>query len=206
MDKDIVWEGSEELIPFLRPIDSLIQDQENARTHPDRNMEAIKNSLIKFGQTKPVLIKRGVPVIVAGNGTHIAALSIPWTHLAAVPVRADLSDAEVVALGLADNETAVLAEWDFKKVADLLQKMPAELRAFTGFAPWEIEPLLRADWTPRPESGGTDAPAGVVTYKATLEQAQVISRAISKLRESEGGDVTDGRGLELICADFLAGA
>jgi hypothetical protein len=91
------------------PIDTLSHDPENARTHSERNLEAIKFSLTKFGQQKPVVIKDGV--VVAGNGMLQAARELGWTEIAAAET--DITDAKLLkAYGIADNRTSELSEFD----------------------------------------------------------------------------------------------
>ena len=48
-------------------IESLKLDPNNARKHSKRNLDAIKASLEKFGQRKPIFVHNGV--VIAGNGT-----------------------------------------------------------------------------------------------------------------------------------------
>ena len=53
-------------------VDSLSADPANVRTHDKRNIDAIKASLRRFGQQKPIVVD-GDGVVVAGNGTLAAA-------------------------------------------------------------------------------------------------------------------------------------
>ena len=59
----------------LVPIDSLTPDPANVRRHPDNNLEAIKASLKRFGQQKPIVVD-SADVIRAGNGTWAAAKAL----------------------------------------------------------------------------------------------------------------------------------
>lgn len=63
-------------------IASLAFDPSNARKHSVKNLDAIKGSLAKFGQQKPIVISNGV--VVAGNGTLEAARSLGWESIRAV--------------------------------------------------------------------------------------------------------------------------
>lgn len=54
------------------PIDAAIPDPENERLHPDRNIEAIKASLARFGQQTPIVVD-AQGIIRKGNGTWTAA-------------------------------------------------------------------------------------------------------------------------------------
>ena len=60
------------------PLTSLTPDPLNARKHNRRNIDAIKASLSKFGQRKPIVVTNDGTVI-AGNGTLEAATSLALT-------------------------------------------------------------------------------------------------------------------------------
>lgn len=99
------------LLPFAVPIDSLTFDSANARKHSTANLQAIKASLVKFGQDRPILVREQTRHVVAGNGTLAAAIELGWTHIAAV-VR-PLTDQDSIARAIADNQTTDLSEWDY---------------------------------------------------------------------------------------------
>ncbi len=92
-------------------ISDLVFDPQNARAHSAQNIEAIKASLTKFGQRKPIVLN-AKDVVVAGNGTLQAAQELGWTEIDAVSVPADWSDEQVKAFAIADNRSAELAEWN----------------------------------------------------------------------------------------------
>jgi DNA modification methylase len=105
-----------------RLISDLQLDPQNARTHSQKNLDAIKASLTKFGQRKPIVIT-GEGLILAGNGTLEAAKSLGWDHIdvTVTPVDWDLNTARAYAL--ADNRTAELAEWDENVLAKQLLEL-----------------------------------------------------------------------------------
>jgi len=90
-------------------INELHVDAANARRHPERNMDALMASLMRFGQQKPIVIDSN-NVVRAGNGTLAAAKGLGWKEIACV--RSDLPMTELAAYAVADNRTAELAEWD----------------------------------------------------------------------------------------------
>lgn len=52
-----------------------------------------------------------------------------------------------------------------------------------------------------------EAPLRMVTIAVTEDQHAVIRHAIDRVRASEHDDtITDGRALELVAADFIAGS
>lgn len=99
------------------PISTLVPDPNNARKHSERNIQAISDSLMKFGQQKPVVARGNV--VIAGNGTLEAAKRLGWTELAVIPFDIDKKLA-ASAYALADNRTAELAEWDFDVLSNQL--------------------------------------------------------------------------------------
>lgn len=105
-----------------RLIVDLLLDPENARTHSQKNLDAIKASLSKFGQRKPIVIN-SKGVILAGNGTVEAAKALGWDHIEVATVPADWDEATARAYALADNRTAELAEWDENVLAKQLLEL-----------------------------------------------------------------------------------
>jgi ParB-like chromosome segregation protein Spo0J len=102
-----------------RLIADLTLDPRNARTHSQKNLDAIATSLTKFGQRKPIVVT-GDGVVLAGNGTLEAARSLGWKEITIARVPEDWSQEQVVAYALADNRSAELAEWDTQVLADQL--------------------------------------------------------------------------------------
>jgi DNA modification methylase len=85
-------------------------------------MDAIKASLRRFGQQKPIVVD-AKGIVLAGNGTLAAARELGWREIQIV--RTDLSGSQATAFGIADNRSAELAEWD-EKLADVLASLKAE--------------------------------------------------------------------------------
>lgn len=104
-------------------IDVLIQDMANMRTHSDANINAIKASLARWGQQKPIVIDSGM-VVRCGNGTLEAARRLGWTHIDCVV--SSLSGSELSAFAIADNRTAELAGWS-EELGSVLSGLKAEL-------------------------------------------------------------------------------
>jgi ParB-like chromosome segregation protein Spo0J len=52
----------------LVPLDDLHQDPGNVRTHGERNMEAIRESLSQFGQVEPLVVQEKTGRVIGGNG------------------------------------------------------------------------------------------------------------------------------------------
>jgi ParB-like chromosome segregation protein Spo0J len=140
----------------LIAISELRPDPANARRHPQRNIDAIMNSLARFGQQKPVVVDAN-NVVRAGNGTLAAAKALGWTQVRVV--RTALASVEATAFGIADNRSSELAEWDDQILAQLLRE--AEL-GDVGFSADEIKNFA-----------GDDSPAAPVAPD-WAEQFQIV--------------------------------
>lgn len=136
------------LLSMVVETSSLTPDPMNARKHPERNMEAIMQSLAAFGQVKPVVVRKEGMVVMAGNGTTEAFKRLGWTKIAAAVT--SMTDVEAAAYGLADNRTAELATWDFATVS-ILEKLISDGEGdVIGFSEDELTALRLHDWTPPP--------------------------------------------------------
>jgi ParB-like chromosome segregation protein Spo0J len=129
-------------------IESLILDSQNARKHSNRNLDAIKASLSKFGQRKPIVVHNNV--VIAGNGTLEAAKSLGWKEIQVSVCPADWDSDTAKAYALADNRSAELAEWG----EDVLAAQLAELDekgwdiSELGFTSKEFEDIQRSEENP----------------------------------------------------------
>ena len=136
--------GQENIVDQLKelavPIDNLHPDPANARKHNDKNLEAIKASLAKFGQRKPIVVQREGMIVRAGNGTLAAAKALGWKHIAAVVLEEDNATASQFAI--ADNRTAELAEWDTETLATLLDGMSEQDRDLLAFDAEDMKEML----------------------------------------------------------------
>lgn len=121
-------------------ITELRVDPKNSRMHPSKNIQAIKASLSRFGQQKPIVVDKHHTVI-AGNGVLAAATELGWKELSVVVSK--LSAKEIRAFGLADNRTAELAEWDIPNLLNdiTLLEDDQELLDATGFSAADINKL-----------------------------------------------------------------
>lgn len=113
------------------PIDSVHLDPDNARAHPEWNLDAIKRSYARFGQQRPIVVD-SQGTIRAGNGQWLAAKALGWTHIAAVTT--DLAGADLTAFAIADNRTGELSVWNEDALAKALAGIGADLAAAAGFS------------------------------------------------------------------------
>jgi ParB-like chromosome segregation protein Spo0J len=114
-----------ELNVEIIPIDDLMLDANNARSHNKKNIDAIAKSLQTFGQRKPVVITKD-NIVVAGNGTLEAARQIGWKGLSVVRVPDTWDEDTIKAYALADNRTAELASWNTEILLSQLRELKLE--------------------------------------------------------------------------------
>ena len=100
------------------PLSSLKADPKNARDHDERNLAAIRESLMAHGQVTPLLVQSGTNIIIAGNGTATAMAGLKMTD--ADVVLYECSDLERERLAVRLNRTAELAGWDQQVWGDYL--------------------------------------------------------------------------------------
>lgn len=190
----------------------------NARRHPAHNLELIKQSLSMFGQVEPLVVREGSREILGGNGRHMAMALLGWTRCKII--RVECTDQEAAALALALNRTPETSYWDFP----VLNSTLAELQdagvnlSQLGWSDEEIATLAKSNNTVPADLGFSEpsADAGFSgdtsdgfgkPIKATAEQRRVFDRAARAMRLAEGApEMSDGRIVELLAADYLAGA
>lgn len=175
------------------PVGELTFDSKNARKHSKTNLLAIAESLRQFGQRKPIVVTAD-NVIVAGNGTVEAALSLGWLELAVVRVPTDWTADQVKAFALADNRTAELAEWNHELLVQQiieLQEVNFDVQAL-GFD--VLETPNDSEW-----GNAFDATAAeqkdVQQITFTLHKDQVESVKQALIISKELGDFIDTKNL-----------
>ena len=111
-------------------------DPANVRKHDQKNLDAIKASLKRFGQQKPIVVdNKGI--VIAGNGTLTAARALGWEQIGIV--RTGLEGSEATAYAIADNRTAELAEWDVDALMQQLSALDLEDPALVDAAGYSKE-------------------------------------------------------------------
>lgn len=124
--------------------EELQDNPRNARTHDKRQLKQIKDSIVAFGFTNPLLVDE-TGVLIAGHGRLSAAKAL---GLESVPVimLEHLNDAQKRALMLADNKIALNAGWDMELLADELADLSSMDLEFglelTGFDVADIDIII----------------------------------------------------------------
>lgn len=92
-------------------VETLSFDDENARIHPPENRAMLRASLEKFGQRKPIVVTSD-NVVIAGNGTLLAATELGWKKIAVVRAPEDWTPEMIRAFAIADNRSTDLSEFN----------------------------------------------------------------------------------------------
>lgn len=106
------------------PVSEVQEWENNARIHTRKNLDALKQSLKKYGQTKPILVQKSTMRIIAGNGTYQAICALGWNTVDCRLL--DLSDSDSEALMIADNRIGELSAWDEMNLLNALQSIKEE--------------------------------------------------------------------------------
>lgn len=132
------------------PLDQLRPLEGNPRRG---DVAAVRRSLERFGQRKPV-VARADGTVIAGNHMLAAARELGWPALAVT--RVDDDDATAKAFALADNRTADLGSFDPSLLAAMIAEVEmadADLLLAASYGPdAEPEPFDPAsEWAGMPE-------------------------------------------------------
>lgn len=112
---------TEQIRSLAVDIDSIYVDPNNANTHNEKNLNAIKESIQRFGQTKPIIVRKKNKVIACGNGTWQVMKQLGYETIAANIV--ELTETEAKALAIVDNRTSELSEWNDEVLAKQLDEL-----------------------------------------------------------------------------------
>jgi DNA modification methylase len=125
-------------------VDKLTANPQNARTHSKKQIKKLAASIKEFGFNNPVLIDRD-NVIIAGHGRVMAAKKIGLEQIPTLLIDY-LTPEQIRAYMLADNQLALLSDWDFeilsnefKDLANLDLGFDLEI---TGFDTAEIDKFI----------------------------------------------------------------
>jgi len=149
------------------------------------DVDAVAASLEKFGQRKPIVVRKDDGTIIAGNHTWQAAKKLGWKEIAVAFVGDD--DTTAQAYALADNRTAELGSYDEQALKDLI------------FAVAEVDPeLVRA-------SGWSDDAVKDLVNKLASEQPKELKEDVVPETPTEAkaklGDVYILGNHRLVCGD-----
>lgn len=163
---------------WLVPVGAILPDPANTNTHPPRSIQAIRGSLRRFGQTKPLVLRPDM-TIIAGSGTFLAALEEGWSEVWVT--QSGLDGVEATAYGIADNRAAELSQRDDDAIEKIMREMAAENHSLDGmgFDDVDLASLLSADNTASNNEG--DGQAGERGLNPNQEQERFLSSGVKQI-------------------------
>lgn len=117
------------------PIES-VKPYENNPRYNDNGVAALAESIKQFGWTKPIVVD-AQNVIIAGH-TRLKAAQLLGLREVPVSVADWLTEEQAKAYRLADNKSGELAEWDYDKLVEEIQKAKNTDFSALGFSEIEL--------------------------------------------------------------------
>ena len=119
--------------------------ENNAKLHPEWQVEQIKNSIIEFGFNDPIAIDEN-NVIIEGHGRYLALKELNYTEVEIIKLD-HLTEEQKVAYAIAHNKLTMNTDFDTEKLRIELSKLEESNfdLSVLGFENYEIEELLSED-------------------------------------------------------------
>jgi hypothetical protein len=116
----------------------------NPRTHSEKQIQQIARSIETFGFNVPILVDADLQVI-AGHGRLAAARFLKLGRVPTIRLE-HLSDSQIRAFVIADNQLTLVSEWNDRLLAQQLQELAEVELDFnlevTGFEMAEIDTMI----------------------------------------------------------------
>ena len=122
------------------PIDEPLDNPRNPRRHPEEQIAKLVSSLRKFGQPRPILLRKANKMIITGHGLRLAMKRAGLGEIEAILWDVDQLTADQFML--ADNRFGQLGEDDASRIAELLGGVPEDDWGALGFSEDEVHKLL----------------------------------------------------------------
>ena len=185
------------------PIAEVKPNPKNPNEHSAKQLKQLAKILRRHGWRSPITISKRSGLVVRGHGRLAAAALIHLTHIPIDYQDYESESAEIEDL-IADNKAREGASMDWGAFESVIELVPADLHEATGWNPEELAAEVGGDQLnknknkelfegPRPR---------LVQYDTTPEQAKVIHKVLGLVQMGLG--ISNGRALELVCADYLA--
>lgn len=190
-------------------LSKLKQHPRNVRRHDNRNLDAIKHSLSRFGQQTPIVIDKEYQIL-KGNGTYLAAKDIGWKSLSCI--RTELDGASAEAYAIMDNRSSDLSRFDWSsliQVMDELEKVEGVSFEDMGFQEYEAQSLIDADslaqeYSAEQEKTGKKAKLKLTQLPLKQFQMNILLRAKEIYCQKVGGNFELPVALVKIAEQYIA--
>lgn len=122
-------------------IDSITPYQNNAKLHPQEQIEQIKKSILEFGNNDPIAIDEN-NVIIEGHGRYLALQQLGSAEVEVIRL-SHLSEAQKKAYIIAHNKTTLNSDFDLDILKAEFESFKGQLDLeLTGFTESEIAHLF----------------------------------------------------------------
>lgn len=188
------------------PASELAPNPKNWRTHPQAQQDAMRGILAEIGYAGAALAYETPEGLRLIDG-HLRTEITPDQE---VPVLVlDVTDEEADKILATFDPVASLAEMNSEALARLAKDLESNNDILAGLVwpDYVLDPLKSADWSPADimdldEHQRTEGHS----LKLTGDQWAVIKQAVDRVKEaSDDQTISEGRAVELICGDYLAG-
>lgn len=131
-----------EIKTVMMDIDDIHPYENNPRKN-EKAIEAVANSIERFGFKNPIIVDKD-NVIISGHTRRLAAIALGLRKIPVI-VGDDLTEEQAKALRLADNRVAELAVWDEELLKQEISKVFGMDLADFGFDPEVINEVFKDD-------------------------------------------------------------
>lgn len=123
---------------------TLTLDPKNARLHPEPNQKAINYSLSEFDFRKvAICVWEKNQTVYAGNALVTEAIRRGYAEVPVAWIPADWTETKVKAFGVADNQIALLGEWDLPNLNETLEEIKLDFNLDDlGFSETDLDTLF----------------------------------------------------------------
>ena len=122
-------------------IDLIKPYENNAKLHPQEQIDQIKASILEFGNNDPIAVDEN-NVIIEGHGRYLALQQLEYSEVEVIKLK-HLSEAQKKAYIIAHNKTTLNSDFDFDILKAEFESFKDELDLeLTGFSNYELEHLF----------------------------------------------------------------
>lgn len=111
-------------------INDILPYENNAKEHPQEQIEQIKKSILEYGNNDPIAIDEN-NVIIAGHGRYQALKELGYTDAEVIKLE-HLNEQQKAAYRLVHNQLTMNTDWDTEKLKEELKKITLDMYQF-GF-------------------------------------------------------------------------
>lgn len=131
-----------------RKIEEIHPAEYNPRTIGKDELQRLENSIRTHGIVDPILVNRRTGYRVVGGHQRLkVARKLGWEEIPCLVI--DVPEDQEKAINIVLNQRKLMGEYDFSRLADLLQEIDSgafDVSEATGFVESELEEI--ANWTP----------------------------------------------------------